>query len=83
MSTSLLEPKQIPGTHTEFGWWIEAFTLKPACIYYFGPFDSCRDAELAQTDYISDLEQEGAQGITTKIKLCQPHRLTITGVVFA
>ncbi len=44
-------------------WWLEVFTLKPNCIYYFGPFDTSTEAEINQSGYIEDLKDEGAEGI--------------------
>lgn len=58
-------------------WWLEVTTNNPYCIYYFGPFDSEIEAELAQEGYIEDLKQEGAEGIETDIKLYSPRNLTI------
>ncbi|HIK11293.1 MAG TPA: DUF1816 domain-containing protein [Oscillatoriaceae cyanobacterium M33_DOE_052] len=61
----------------ELAWWVEIFTLHPECTYYFGPFMSAKEAELARDGYIEDLEGEGAQGISVQIKRCQPQELTI------
>lgn len=57
-------------------WWVEIVTQIPKCTYYFGPFPSSRAAQLAQSGYIEDLEQEAAQGIAVKLKRCQPQKLT-------
>jgi hypothetical protein len=58
-------------------WWIEMRTRFPACVYYFGPFETRREAVMAQVGYHEDLLQENAQGIVTEIKLCSPAQLTI------
>ncbi|MDJ0800313.1 MAG: DUF1816 domain-containing protein [Calothrix sp. MO_167.B12] len=58
-------------------WWLEITTQIPSCTYYFGPFASTEAAQFAQSGYIEDLKQEGAQGIAIKIERCQPQRLTI------
>ncbi len=58
-------------------WWLEITTQTPSCTYYFGPFDSCAASQFAQSGYIEDLKQEGAQGIAIKIELCQPQKLTV------
>ena len=58
-------------------WWVEINTSQPICTYYFGPFMSSKEAELARSGYIEDLEQEAAQGITVRIQQCKPERLTI------
>ncbi len=58
-------------------WWIEIITADPKCIYYFGPFVTQQEAEIAQLGYIEDLEAEGAQGIEVKIQRCHPVELTI------
>lgn len=62
-----------------FGWafWVEVVTETPRCTYYFGPFMSKKEAETAKAGYIEDLLQEGAQGISLKIKRCKPLNLTV------
>ncbi|CAA9588422.1 Hypothetical protein, Slr0957 homolog [uncultured Synechococcales cyanobacterium] len=67
-----------PAGSSELAWWIEVITSQPRCTYYFGPFERAKEAEMAQAGYIEDLEQEGAQGITVKIKWGQPEELTLT-----
>ncbi|MBO3463189.1 DUF1816 domain-containing protein [Aetokthonos hydrillicola Thurmond2011] len=61
----------------QFAWWIEISTQVPCCTYYFGPFSSAEEAHLAQSGYIEDLVEEGAQGITFLINRCKPLYLTI------
>ena len=58
-------------------WWAEITTMKPRCIYYFGPFQSYQEAKAAYPGYIEDLDSEGAQGIVVVIKRCKPNVLTI------
>ncbi len=58
-------------------WWVEIITKKPDCTYYFGPFVSHREAQLAQLGYLGDLEQERPQLIAIEIKQCQPKELTV------
>lgn len=60
----------------ELEWWVEIVTAFPICTYYFGPFSSRQEADLAQVGYFEDLKQEGAQEITIQIKQCQPRELT-------
>ena len=43
-------------------WWLEVVTEQPKCTYYFGPFVSAKEAELAQPGYIEDLHHEEALG---------------------
>ena len=62
---------------TAQSWWVKIVTEIPHCTYYFGPFDSAREANHNQTGYIEDLEQEGAKGIAVLISQCQPQTLTI------
>jgi len=57
-------------------WWVEISTETPRCTYYFGPFFTKTEAEIAKSGYIEDLEQEGAQGIAFLIKRCKPEVLT-------
>jgi Domain of unknown function (DUF1816) len=58
-------------------WWVKIDTKIPTCTYYFGPFDSEREAEAYRGDYIQDLQEEGAKGIYVKIQRCKPQELTI------
>jgi hypothetical protein len=58
-------------------WWVKIVTETPQCTYYFGPFDSAREADLAQAGYIEDLEGEGAKGIAVQILQDEPKILTI------
>lgn len=60
-------------------WWLEVTTTEPHCIYYFGPFDHANEAEEARAGYIQDLESEGAKGISTLVKRCNPKAMTIEG----
>ena len=41
-------------------WWVEISTTIPRCTYFFGPFDSVKEAKQEQTGYIDDLVQEKA-----------------------
>jgi hypothetical protein len=60
-------------------WWIKIDTSTPPCTYYFGPFDSKKEAKIHQSGYVEDLIQENAQGIVVKTKWCLrlPESLTI------
>ncbi|MEO0377516.1 MAG: DUF1816 domain-containing protein [Cyanobacteria bacterium P01_A01_bin.17] len=58
-------------------WWLEVQTQLPQCTYYFGPFESSREAKHHRAGYIEDLLNEQAVGLATKIKKCQPEVLTI------
>jgi hypothetical protein len=68
---------RFPRRQTPTDWWVEIVTKTPHCTYYFGPFDSAREADLTQPGYVEDLEQEGAKGISVRISQCQPEILTI------
>jgi signal transduction histidine kinase len=61
----------------ELTWWVEIQTNLPRCIYYFGPFESSKEARSSQVGYLEDLLEERARGITVEIKQCQPENLTI------
>ena len=61
----------------KFGWWIGILTSEPDYIYYFGVFNSYREAEQYKNDYIQDLKGEKAKIIDIQIKQCQPKQLTI------
>lgn len=58
-------------------WWLEVRTTLPCCTYFFGPFDSFKEARREQDGYIEDLVAEKAFGITIEIKQCQPTFLTV------
>lgn len=58
-------------------WWLEVVTKKPSCIYYFGPFDSLREAEVEKYGYIEDLNEEQAEVVAARIKFHNPLQLTI------
>lgn len=58
-------------------WWVKIITKTPVCTYYFGPFDNSQEAQVSQVDYCKDLQDEGAQITSIKIKKCQPQQLTI------
>ncbi len=62
---------------SSLSWWIQIKTIRPFCIYYFGPFDCQEEANMSQFGYIEDLMGEKADGITTEIKQCQPQAMTI------
>ena len=61
-----------------WAWWVEIVTQTPRCTYYFGPFLSLKEANIAKAGYIQDLDQEGAQGIVVNVKRCKPVNLTIS-----
>ncbi len=60
----------------ETAWWVKIETVQPFCMYYFGPFMNFEEAEKAQPDYLQDLENEQAQGITCNIECSKPLELT-------
>lgn len=58
-------------------WWVEIVTDLPRCTYYFGPFDTDKEASSNTPGYIEDLESEGAKRVSIRIKRCHPSELTI------
>ncbi len=58
-------------------WWIEIKTQTPRCTYYFGPFNSFREAQRHQPGYIKDLLEEKPLGVSVKLTQTQPTLLTI------
>lgn len=62
---------------SEFAWWVEINTAVPRCTYYFGPFDSEKEAQLYRSGYVEDLYHEEARDIIAVVKQCQPDILTI------
>jgi hypothetical protein len=69
------------GSAAELGWWLEISTQNPPCTLFFGPYDSDTEAESLQPGYVEDLSQEGAEGIASQVKWCQPQQLTVLEVV--
>ena len=65
-------------TKLELPWWVKIVTVKPECIYYFGPFDSQSEAIASQSGYMEDLTAEKATGISIEIKQDRPQLLTIS-----
>jgi len=57
--------------------WIEIVTDSPRCTYYFGPFVSESEANIAKIGYVEDLESEGSKGLAVVVKRCKPESLTI------
>ena len=57
--------------------WIEIVTDSPRCTYYFGPFCSESEADIAKIGYIEDLEMEGCKGMAVMVKRCKPEKLTV------
>lgn len=70
-------PFQVNGENSKLAWWLQIITNSPHCVYYFGPFESFKEADLAKGGYIEDLNQEGAEGIDAQIKFDNPKELTI------
>lgn len=66
-----------PVRQVKLSWWIEINTAVPLCTYYFGPFDSRKEARDSRAGYVEDLYQEEARGIVALVKQCQPGGLTI------
>ena len=57
--------------------WLKVRTQTPQCVYFFGPFNSRREARDHQDGYITDLTQEGAQGIRVTLQRKEPQVLTL------
>lgn len=68
---------RLPTRQTAASWWVKIVTETPRCTYYFGPFNSAREAKQTKPGYVEDLEQEGAKGIGVFISQYQPETLTI------
>jgi hypothetical protein len=58
-------------------WWVKVDTESPACTYYFGPFDSEKEAQFSQVGYVDDLIEEGAKNISVEVQRTRPKYLTI------
>lgn len=66
-----------PKRQIQAPWWVKIDTQTPSCTYYFGPFDSAREANQTKPGFVEDLEQEGAKGIVVFVSQCDPQNLTI------
>ena len=64
-------------------WWVEIVTDLPRCTYYFGPFDTDKEASSNIPGYVEDLESESAKRLSIRIKRCQPSELTICDSEFS
>ncbi|NEQ31201.1 MAG: DUF1816 domain-containing protein [Leptolyngbya sp. SIO4C5] len=60
-------------------WWLQIITDQPTCIYYFGPFETPKEAQLHQQGYITDLTAEGAKVFPPTLIQGNPPELTIEG----
>lgn len=58
-------------------WWVEIHTRLPACTYFFGPFDTEKEAKISQLGYMEDLIRERAEIAFCQVKQLQPTTLTI------
>ena len=61
----------------DLAWWAKIHTMIPCVTYYFGPFDSEAEAKQYYPDYVEDLKQEKAIGISVQCQKIQPTFLTI------
>ncbi|MBE9187320.1 DUF1816 domain-containing protein [Microcoleus sp. LEGE 07076] len=66
-----------PGPSRHENWWVEIVTDLPRCTYYFGPFDTDKEASSYTPGYLEDLESEGSKRLSVRIKRCQPSEVTI------
>jgi hypothetical protein len=64
-------------TDLPLAWWLEVGTLKPLCIYYFGPFESQQETHTAKHGFLRDLENKNVILAFACSKFCQPQQLTI------
>jgi Domain of unknown function (DUF1816) len=58
-------------------WWIKIYTIRPFCIYYFGPFNQIQEAQNSQFGYIDDLEKEDSKVVFKKLLWLNPQNLTV------
>lgn len=59
----------------ELGWWVELEKGVPPLTDYFGPFASAKKAQIAQANYLMDLEKMGEKEVTLRIKACELGKL--------
>lgn len=56
-------------------WWVEITTVNPSTTYYFGPFTTNQEAELARSLYIETLEHKGSSIQYVRVQQYQPASL--------
>ena len=72
----LTRDEESPKTELPLSWWVKILTTQPRCLYYFGPFDTAKEAISARSGYIEDLEGEQAEGIMVYVIQENPTILT-------
>lgn len=59
-------------------WWLKITTANPACVYYFGPFPTEKEAQCHLSGYQADLESEQAKIMQVTLnQTLPPAQLTI------
>lgn len=53
-------------------WWLEILAASPSCGYFFGPFESEREALQEQLRHIKDIEQQGREVLLVSVVRRQP-----------
>ncbi|MDJ0570689.1 MAG: DUF1816 domain-containing protein [Pleurocapsa sp. MO_192.B19] len=76
-STACSPDKPDNRTKLKFPWWVIITTVKPQCVYYFGPFDNQLKAVESRPGYLEDLMGEQAKIISIEIRQDRPKLLTI------
>ncbi len=66
-----------PYTRQKRSWWLKIETRSPPVVYYFGPYNSWREALSERGGFIEDLRGEGALGFEEALSLANPERLTL------
>jgi Domain of unknown function (DUF1816) len=61
----------------DLAWWLEVGTLKPFCVYYFGPFETEQEVAQSKHGFLQDLRNEQSMIIFSRSNFCQPRQLTI------
>jgi hypothetical protein len=61
----------------ELAWWLKIHTIIPCVTYYFGPFESSKEAKEYYPEYVEDLKHEKAIGISGRLQKTQPTFLTV------
>ena len=48
-------------------WWLEIMAASPSCGYYFGPFESEREALQEQLRHIKEIERQGREVLLVSV----------------
>ena len=60
----------------KYTWWIKVLTNNTCNMYYFGDFESYKEAEQIKNTYIQDLEEKKVKKVNILIELNEPKKIS-------